>query len=57
MSLNILHIDASGRQQGSISRSLTAQIAKKVASEHTNATIVYRDLIDSTVPFVNELRR
>lgn len=48
----LLHLDASGRQNGSDSRSASAENAKQIAAEH-GLEIRYRDLSQG-LPFVNE---
>jgi FMN-dependent NADH-azoreductase len=48
---NILHIDASGRGEGSVTRQLSSKIVQKIRSEQTEVT--YRDVSDG-LPFLNE---
>ena len=49
--MNILHIDASARQDGSISRSLTADLVAALESRHGKVTITRRDLADG-IPLI-----
>ena len=44
MTTNILHLDASARHQGSVTRELSAAIVERLTTEHGGATIVRRDL-------------
>lgn len=48
---SILHIDASGRHHGSVSRELSAQIVHQLGGE--TAKVSYRD-VSSGLPFVDE---
>ncbi|MEM7359718.1 MAG: NAD(P)H-dependent oxidoreductase [Pseudomonadota bacterium] len=48
---SILHIDASGRQTGSVSRELSAQIVAKLSDGQ--ASVSYRD-VSQGLPFVDE---
>jgi FMN-dependent NADH-azoreductase len=48
---NILHIDASGRGQPSVSRQLSNEIVQKISSDETKVT--YRN-VSQGLPFLNE---
>lgn len=50
MTNTVLHIDASARFAGSVSRDLSARIAAK----HTGARIIARDLAETPLPHVTE---
>ena len=50
--MKILHIDASARHEGSISRSLTADLVAALEDRHPGATIIRRDLADG-IPMIN----
>ncbi|MFK7800949.1 MAG: FMN-dependent NADH-azoreductase [Anaerolineae bacterium] len=52
--LNILHIEASGRYQNSVSRELGKQIVAKLTKQYPDTVVVDRDLLTSNVPFINE---
>ncbi|MEM8876373.1 MAG: NAD(P)H-dependent oxidoreductase [Pseudomonadota bacterium] len=53
-SQTVLHIDASGRQQGSLSRKLSQQVVEKLIAANPHTQIVSRDLAASDLPFVDE---
>jgi FMN-dependent NADH-azoreductase len=53
MSRRILHIDASARQNGSISREITNYLSSELKNE-TDREIIYRDLSKSELPLVTE---
>jgi len=50
--MKILHIDASARHEGSISRSLTADLVAALEDRHPGAEIIRRDLADG-IPMIN----
>ena len=50
--MKILHIDASARHDGSISRSLTADLVAALEDRHPGAEIIRRDLADG-IPMIN----
>lgn len=50
MTQTILHIDASARRQGSVTRDLTAQIIAR----HPGARVITRDLADTPLPQITE---
>ncbi|HEY5641436.1 MAG TPA: NAD(P)H-dependent oxidoreductase [Woeseiaceae bacterium] len=50
--MKILHIDASARHEGSISRSLTADLVAALEDRHPGATIIRRDLANG-IPLIN----
>jgi len=49
--LEILRIDASARHDGSVSRSLTADLVAALSDRHGNARITHRDLADG-IPLI-----
>jgi FMN-dependent NADH-azoreductase len=51
---HILHLDASPRQDRSISRTLTHEFVTAWQAAHPNDTVTYRDLGHQAVPFVDE---
>jgi FMN-dependent NADH-azoreductase len=50
--MKILHIDASARHEGSISRSLSADLVAALEDRHPGATVIRRDLADG-IPLIN----
>lgn len=50
MTQTILHIDASARRQGSVTRDLTARIIAR----HPDARVITRDLADTPLPQITE---
>lgn len=55
MTNSILRIDSSGRYTGSLSRELSEYLGQ-VLVEKNQANIIYRDLSESSLPFVDEAR-
>jgi FMN-dependent NADH-azoreductase len=53
MSKTILHIDASARKNGSLSREISKHLVDKLAKQ-TGQEVVYRDLAESDLPLVTE---
>lgn len=53
MTTTILHIDASARSAGSVTRGLSARILDQLKTRHGDIEIIRRDLAEG-VPFVNE---
>lgn len=53
MTTTILHIDASARHDGSVTRSLSARIIDQLKTRHGDVSIIRRDLAQG-VPFVDE---
>ena len=53
MTTTILHIDASARHDGSVTRSLSARIIDQLKTRHGDVSIIRRDLAEG-VPFVDE---
>ena len=51
--LNILKIDSSGRQHGSVSRQLTQRLTDRLTEQNPDATVVGRDLSNG-LPVVSE---
>lgn len=51
--MKLLHIDSSITGDGSVSKKLTRQITNKLKSEYTNLQIVYYDLNETPLPFLN----
>jgi FMN-dependent NADH-azoreductase len=50
----ILHIDASSRREGSLSRQLSQDVVDNLVAGTPNATIIRRDLADTTLPYVDD---
>ena len=50
---HILHIDASARREGSVTRALSAETVDRLAGGAANVTITRRDLSDG-VPAIDE---
>lgn len=50
---HILHVDASQRRSGSVSRSLSALLVEKLTAKYASAGVVRRDLADG-VPLVDD---
>lgn len=51
--MKILHLDASGRHEGSKSRELTRKMIAQLQTEHPEAQILYRDLAQG-LPYVQD---
>jgi FMN-dependent NADH-azoreductase len=51
---HILHLDASPRQERSISRTLTQEFIANWQTAHPSDTVTYRDLGHQAIPFVDE---
>ncbi len=51
---SLLHLDSSPRGDRSITRQLTHEFAEAWKAAHPGATITYRDLAESKVPFITE---
>lgn len=50
----ILHIDASSRHEGSLSRKLSRQVVDKLLGANPQARLLTRDLAATNLPFVDE---
>ncbi len=51
---NLLHVDSSGKGSMSVTRPLTQYFADQWKANNRDAKEIYRDLLTSEIPFVNE---
>ena len=51
--LNVLLVNSSSREQGSVTRHLTHQIVEQLRKHHSIAKLTVRDLVASPLPFID----